>query len=113
MGTNHVARALCLRTLSRKRDDVGRKPFVEQGEAELAFSKGLYHKLESSLSPDIQITSIHQQKRMSRRKSHSLVAVHKRMIIDQRLEQRGRLFAQVIVVTRLGTENSCFQRALM
>ena len=35
------------------------------------------------------------------------------VIIDERLKQHGRLFAHVVVVTRLGTENGGLQGALI
>ena len=35
------------------------------------------------------------------------------MIVDQRLQQGGRFFAQIVVVSRLRTENSGFQSSLI
>jgi hypothetical protein len=42
-----------------------------------------------------------------------LLPSRKGVIIDERLKQHGRLFAPVVVVTRLGTENGGLQSALI
>src|SRR5712675_3544084 len=90
-----------------------RNPFVKPGEAEFPIGHCFHHELEGSPAGNIQIKSVHQQKRMNCCKSHSIVAVQKRVIIDQGLQEGGCLFAQVVVVTRLGTENSRLQSALI
>src|ERR1700758_1115120 len=91
----------CPRGLSRKRDDVPRNPIAKQGKAKLAVRDRLDHEVRRSLAGYVQIESIHQQERVSGRKPHSLVDVYKRMIVDQRLQQGGRLFAQVVVISGL------------
>jgi len=88
-------------------------PLVKQREAELAFRHRFHHELEGSLAGDVQIESVHQEKRVSGGKPDPFVAIQKCVIIDQRLQQGGRLFAQVIVVARLRTENRSFQCALI
>src|SRR5580704_17692843 len=90
-----------------------RDPLVKQGEAELAFRQRFHHELESRLAADVEVESIHEQKRVSSGKPNAFVAVHEGMIINQRLQQRGRLFAQVVVVAGLRTEDRGFQSALI
>jgi hypothetical protein len=90
-----------------------RDPFVKQGKSELALGQCFHHKPEGSVGRNIQIESVHQEKCVRGRKPHPLVAVHKAVIIDQRLQQRRRLLAKVVVVPRLRTENRGFQRALI
>jgi len=46
-------------------------------------------------------------------KSHTLIAVYKGVIVNQRFQQRCRFFADVVVVICLGTENRGFQSALI
>src|ERR1700733_5677809 len=96
-----------------KRHKVGCKPLVEKWKAEFAFRDRSNQELEGSLARNIQIESVHQQKRVSRRKSHPFIAIHEGMIIDQRLQQSGRLLAQVVAATRRRAENRRYQGALI
>jgi hypothetical protein len=84
---------------------------VEQSKPKLAVGNRFDQKFERSPAADIQIKAVHQQKRVSRSKSHPPVAIHKSVIHDQRLHQSRRFLALVVVVTRLGTKNSRLQRA--
>ncbi len=86
---------------------------MNSGKAELALGHRFHHELEGSLTGDGQIESVYEQERMNGCKSRAIVAVQKGVIVDQRLQQGGCLFAQVVVVTRLGTENSRLQSALI
>ena len=99
--------------LFRERTHVRRNPFAEQSEPELAVGNRSNQELERSLARNVQIESVHQQKRVSRRKSHTFIAIHEGMIINQRLQQRRGLLAQVVVVTRLWAENGRFQSPLI
>src|ERR1700680_3504304 len=96
-----------------KRHKVRCNPFVEECKAELAVSERSNQELERSLDRNVQIESVHQQKRVSCRKSQGFIAIHEGMIIDQRLQKRRRLLAQVVVVTSLRAENGRFQGALI
>ena len=87
--------------------------FVKQGEAKLAFGQSFQDEREGSLAGDVQIESIHQKKGVGGGEAYSPVAVEKGVIVDQRLQQSGRLLAQFVVVTRLRTENSRLQSALI
>ena len=64
-----------------------RNPIAKQRKAKFAVRDRLDHKIRSSLAGNIQIESIHQQKRVSGGKPHPLVAVYEGMIVDQRLQQ--------------------------
>ena len=94
MGTKNVARAPRPRTLSRKGNEVGRDPLMNQGEAKLTLLHCPNHEFESGVAAYIDIESVYQQKRVHPRKPYAFVAVHKGVIIDQRLQQRRRLFAR-------------------
>src|SRR5438552_11876872 len=108
-----VARAPSPANLSRKGNHVPRNPTAKQRRAKFAFRDRLDHKIRSSLAGNVQIESIHQQKRVSGGKPHRLVAVYEGMIVDQRLQQGSHLFAQVVVISSLWTEDSGFQSSLI
>jgi hypothetical protein len=78
-----VARAPPPATLARKRHYMRGNPFLEQGKAERAFRHSFHYELKGALAADVQIEAVHQEKRVGGGKSHPLVAVQKRMIIDQ------------------------------
>ena len=50
---------------------------------------------------------------MHGREAHTFVPIRKVVVIYQRLQQRRCLFADIVVVTRLRTENSRLQCALI
>jgi hypothetical protein len=81
-------------------------PVMKQRKSELAFGQRLHHELEGDRSGHVQIETVHQKKRMHGSKTHPFVAVQEGAIIDQRLQQGCRLFAQVVVITGLWAENS-------
>ena len=70
------------RDLSGKGDEVPRNPIAKQGEAKLAFGQRLHDELQGDPAADVQIEAVHEEKSVSRGKSHPLVAVEKRVIID-------------------------------
>src|SRR5580700_8804284 len=100
-------------TLASERNDVPGNPLAQQSKAKLARFHGLDHELEGSLPRNVQIEAVHEEERVHSSKSNPLVAVHKSVIIDQRLEQSRCLFAQVVVIAGLRTENRGFQSALI
>src|ERR1700758_4883288 len=99
----------CPRGLSRKRDDVPRNPIAKQGKAKLAGRDRRDYEVRSSLAGNVQIESIHQQESLRGGKPHPVIDVYKRMVVDQRLQQSSRLFAQVVVISGLWTKNCGFQ----
>lgn len=70
------------RRLSREGDEVPRNPIVKQGKAKLAFGQRFHDELEGGPAADVQIEAVHEEKRVSRGKSHPLVAIEKRLVID-------------------------------
>src|SRR5271166_5356142 len=88
-------------------------PFMKQGEAEFSCGNCLHYEVISSLVSHLEIESVHQHESVNRCEGHPLIAVQKGVIVDQRLKQRGRLFAQVVVVTSLRPENSGLQCAMI
>src|SRR5579864_8664790 len=74
--------ALAARNLSSKRHDVPLNPFVKQDKAKFAFCQRFHHKVKAGLAGNVQIEAVHEKKRVSRGKSHPLVAIEKGVIID-------------------------------
>src|ERR1700739_991777 len=99
--------------LSSERNHVLRNPIAKQVKAKLAGRDRLDYEVRPRLAGHSQIESIHQQKRVRSGKPHPLVAVYKGMVVDQRLQQGGRLFAQVAVISGLRPENGGFQSSLI
>src|ERR1700739_4903317 len=113
MGNPSLARPPCPRNLTGKRNDVPGNPLAKQSKAELAVLQRCDHELEGSFARRVQIESVYEQKRVRGREAHTFVAVEEGMIVDQRLKQRRRLFAQFVVVTSLRTEHRSLQRSLI
>src|SRR5579872_2618668 len=86
---------------------------MKQSEAEFTGLHRLHHELISRSAAYIQIEAVQQKKRVHGGKSHALVAVQECVVINQRLEQRRRLFTQVVVIARLRTKYRSLQRALV
>ena len=61
-------------------------PLAQQGKAEFASCHRIHDELERRSVGHVQIASVDQKKRMSRREPHPLVAIHKGVIVNQRLE---------------------------
>lgn len=57
-----------------------------------------------------QLEAMHSKMHVSGRYRRPFVAVEKRMVLNQALEQSRRLCNRTLVVARLGSENCCLQR---
>ena len=79
---------------------------MKQCEPEFPFGDRLQHEVECGLVVDIQVEAIQEEKCVSGSKPDPLVAVQKRMIIDQRFQQGGGLFAQIAVVAVRGRKTA-------
>ena len=74
---------------------MGCNPWVKKRKAEFPVSHRCHDQLEGGLAGAVQIESVHEEKRISGSESYPFVAIQKVVIIDQRLQQRRRLFASV------------------
>jgi hypothetical protein len=61
---------------------VPHNPLVKQGKVKFAFGQRFYHEVEPRLAGDVEIEAVHEEKGVSRSKSHALVAVKKSVIVD-------------------------------
>lgn len=59
----------------------------------------------------IKFPSVQTQEDISREERHAFIAVHKRMIHDQRFKQGGGHLRHILVVAGAGPEKGTFQQA--
>src|SRR5208282_101816 len=94
-----------------QRLDAGIDPIKDRSKTKCAAGDGLHHEPVSLEGVNVKIETISGEECVGGGECNPLVAIDERMVVGERLHQRGGLFRQAVVVAILGTKNRRLKRS--
>jgi hypothetical protein len=89
------------------------EPFPDLANAKFSLGDGFGDEFVGRNSLQLKIVAVDPQKGIGRSQADSLIAIEKSMVAGERLHQGRGFVNEVVVVPILGTENGCFEKALI